>query len=143
MTFLSRQDPKWLVLLLAVAMTAGNCPAQDSDEKWFDRQAVWKEFDQFHFQVAGRAAYLVAPKQPAAGRPWVWRARFPGYHAEMDVALLGKGFHIGYVDVAGLFGSPQAVKIGDAIVQAELILTPSHTIDTDGCFLLELIKARS
>jgi pimeloyl-ACP methyl ester carboxylesterase len=50
----------------------------------------------------------------AEGKPWVWRARFPDYHSEMDVSLLEKGYHIAYVDVAGLFGSPQAVTIGDA-----------------------------
>jgi hypothetical protein len=27
--------------------------------------------------------------------------------------LLEKGYHVAYVDVAGLFGSPQAVAIGD------------------------------
>ena len=49
----------------------------------------------------------------ATGNPWVWRARFPGYHAEMDRELLARGYHIGYVDVAELFGSPTAVEIGN------------------------------
>ena len=63
--------------------------------------------------IAGQPGDIVAPQTPAAGNPWIWRARFPDYHAEMDITLLEKGFHVAYVDVAGLFGSPQAVKIGD------------------------------
>jgi hypothetical protein len=32
---------------------------------------------------------------------------------QTDIALLEKGFHIVYIDVAGLFGSPSAVEIWD------------------------------
>ncbi len=85
----------------------------ETGQQWFDRKTTWHGYDQLHFSVARRGAYIVVPKKPAPGKPWVWRARFPGYHAEMDVALLGKGFHIAYLDVAGLFGSPQAVAYGD------------------------------
>ena len=87
--------------------------AQQPAANSIDRETVWKGFRQIHFKVAGRAAYIVHPKTAARGNPWVWRARFPGYHAEMDVKLLERGFHIGYVDVPGMFGSPKAVTIGD------------------------------
>jgi sialidase-1 len=86
-------------------------------QDWFDRQTDWNGYPQFHFKIADRPAYVVVPKQAAAGNPWIWRARFPGYHAEMDLQLVGKGFHVAYVDVAGMFGSPQAVKIGDEFYQ--------------------------
>lgn len=99
--------------ILIVILGAARLPAQDNSSNWYERAAEWNGYQQFHFQVAGRSAYLVVPDTPAKGNPWVWRARFPNYHAEMDVALLGKGFHIGYVDVAGLYGSPQAIEIGD------------------------------
>ncbi len=94
-----------------------------AQETWFHRQAEWKGYDQFHFTVAERPAYVVAPHEEAEGKPWVWRARFPGYHAEMDIALLAKGFHIAYVDVAGMFGSPKATNIGDALYE---YLTTEH-----------------
>lgn len=76
------------------------------------RVADWKGFEQAHFEIADRKAYIVKPEKALSGNPWIWRARFPGYHAEMDVELLKRGFHVGYVDVAGLFGSPTAMKIG-------------------------------
>lgn len=101
-----------LCVLTALLSIRGD--AQDnSDASWYTKKTQWHGFDQYHFQVADRNAYLVVPKQPRAGMPWIWRARFPGFHAEMDIELVGQGFHIGYVDVAGLFGGPQAMKIGD------------------------------
>ncbi|MEZ6089485.1 MAG: hypothetical protein R3C05_15945 [Pirellulaceae bacterium] len=44
---------------------------------------------------------MVLPDVAAEGKPWVWRARFPGYHDEIDAKLVADGFHLGYVDVAG------------------------------------------
>ena len=102
-----------LALAVGSTPTTDSLAADDAKEQWFDRKTVWHECDQFHFRIANRAAYLVAPKKPLTGKPWIWRARFPGYHAEMDIALLKQGFHIAYVDVADLFGSPRAVAIGD------------------------------
>ena len=87
------------------------------DARWFTKQTQWHGHDQFHFKVAERNAYVVVPEQAAPGNPWVWRARFPGYHAEMDLKLVERGYHIGYVDVAGLFGSPKAIKIGNAFYE--------------------------
>ncbi len=114
--------------LFCIALSfVGNCDSSFSvaadDESWPGRRATWNGFDQFHFSVAERKCYVVVPKQAAPGKPWVWRARFPHYHAEMDITLAGKGYHIAYVDVAGLFGSPQAVRIGDEFYE---YLTTRH-----------------
>ena len=97
----------WLCWLSVCPLTAtyGQETNIDSSE--------WKGFQRLHFQVTGRPGYVVVPKHNAPGKPWIWRARFPGYHAEMDVELLHEGYHIAYVDVAGMFGNPQAVAIGD------------------------------
>jgi len=79
-----------------------------------ERTTAWHGFERQHFKVAGRSAYVVVPKEAVAGNPWIWRARFPDFHYEMDVELLKHGYHIGYVDVAGLFGASPAMEIGDA-----------------------------
>ena len=86
-------------------------------DEWYDRASQWHGFDRFHFKVADRDAYLVAPEKSAPGNPWVWRARFPDFHFEMDVELLKAGYHVAYVNVAGMFGSPRAMKIGDAFYE--------------------------
>ncbi len=57
---------------------------------------------------------VVVPKHAAVGTPWVWRARFWGHEPQFDIAMLERGFHVVSCDVAGLFGSPRAVAIGDA-----------------------------
>ena len=46
----------------------------------------------------------MVPKTAVEGRPWIWRARFFGHEPQADLALLEKGFHLTYCDVANLFG---------------------------------------
>jgi outer membrane protein assembly factor BamB len=103
---------KQLFIVSAALLTLQSAAVAD-DTNWFSKQTKWHGHAQYHFQIADRAAYLVVPDEPLEGNPWIWRARFPGYHAEMDVDLVSRGFHVGYVDVAGLFGAPQAMEIGD------------------------------
>ena len=56
---------------------------------------------------------IVMPRHTARGRPWVWRARFFGHEPQTDIALLERGYHVVYYDVAGLFGAPGAVQRWD------------------------------
>ena len=105
------------IVLLLAAMNAGVCHAAEGDRTWYDTKTSWHGHDQLNFSIDGRKAYLVVPKKPAPGKPWIWRARFPSYHSEMDVTLLERGFYIAYVDVARLFGSPRAVGIGDKLYE--------------------------
>lgn len=76
-------------------------------------QSSFHSYDRHDFQHNNRQCILVIPKTVAQGKPWVWRARFFGDTPQVDIALLGKGFHVAYVDVAGLFGSSAAVAIWD------------------------------
>ena len=64
-------------------------------------------------QPSGANCKVVTPKTPAEGNPWIWRARFWGHQPALDLALLEKGYHLCYCDVAGLFGSPPAVARWD------------------------------
>jgi hypothetical protein len=73
----------------------------------------WNGFVRYDFRVADRPAIVVVPATPAAGKPWVWRARFWGHEPQTDIALLGLGYHVAYCDVADLFGAPPAVAIWD------------------------------
>ena len=70
----------------------------------------WKGFERSDFTVAGRAALLVRPKTPAPGNPWIWRTEFFGHEPQGDIALLGKGFHVAYIDVQNLYGAPVAIE---------------------------------
>lgn len=74
-------------------------------------------FARYDFEHGGRRCIIVAPKKVAEGKPWIWRARFFGHEPQTDVALLERGYHVAYADVAGLFGSPKAVAIWDAFYE--------------------------
>ncbi|MEG1905820.1 MAG: prolyl oligopeptidase family serine peptidase, partial [Bacteroidales bacterium] len=67
-------------------------------------------FEGVNFDYKESACRLVKPYRAAPGNPWVLRARFWGHEPQTDIALLERGFHIAYCDVADLYGAPKAVK---------------------------------
>ncbi len=68
-------------------------------------------FDCCDFTFEGRNAKIVRPKKTAPGHPWIWRARFWGHEPQTEIALLERGFHLVYCDVAELFGNNEAIGI--------------------------------
>jgi len=88
------------------------------EEKAFDIFTKIKEpftvssfygYDCADFTFNGRKAKIVKPRKVAAGKPWIWRARFWGVEPQTDIALLDRGFHVVYCDVAELFGNAGAI----------------------------------
>jgi len=73
------------------------------------RKSEWQGFERYDFEVDGKSAILVVPKQAAPGKPWAWRGEFFGAFANADAELVAKGFHLAYLGVPDLFGSPEAV----------------------------------
>ena len=96
----------------AILMPTSRLRAEDDS---IVRRSKWHGFERLHFRIAERDAYLVLPKEAADGNPWIWRARFPDFHYEMDVKLIEKGFHVAYINVGGLFGNAEAMAIGDEL----------------------------
>jgi pimeloyl-ACP methyl ester carboxylesterase len=78
-----------------------------------DKVSAWNGYERRDFAVDGRACLLVVPKEPAAGRPWIWRTEFFGHEPQADLALLAKGFHVAYMDVQNLYGAPKALDAMD------------------------------
>jgi lysophospholipase L1-like esterase/pimeloyl-ACP methyl ester carboxylesterase len=101
---------KRICTVVALLLTAGGVHA----DEWVGQKTDFHSFEQVDFLLGELPCKVVVPRQEAAGRPWVWRARFWGHQPQVDIALLEKGFHIAYVDVADLFGSPTAVERWDA-----------------------------
>ena len=99
----------------SIESAADNRSAETGD--WFTKKSTWNGFDRFHFQCAGRDSYLVVPPIPLESRPWIWRARFPDFHDEMDVALVKAGYHVAYFDVANQFGCPKIIEKADEFYQ--------------------------
>lgn len=63
------------------------------------------------FTLDQRSCKIVKPKWSAKGHPWIWRSRFWAHEPQTDIALLERGFHLVYCDVAELFGNDESLKI--------------------------------
>ena len=94
-----------------------------ADAPFPGKKTEWRGFDRFDFEVDGRNCCVVTPKTAAPGKPWIWRARFFDHRPEVDVALVEKGFHLVYIDVAALYGCAKAVGHWDAFYD---YLTEKH-----------------
>lgn len=69
----------------------------------------WHGFERYDFDWEGVTATIVAPKQVAKGKPWVWHGEFFGHKPDPDIALLGKGYHIVYLKMRDTLGCPSTV----------------------------------
>lgn len=78
------------------------------------KKSTYRGFERYDFKLEGKDCIVVTPKEAAAGKPWIWRAEFFDHRPEIDVALLGKGFHLVYIGVGNTFGCPDAMKFWDA-----------------------------
>ncbi len=74
------------------------------------KQSHWNGFPRYDFEVDGKPVLVVAPRKPAAGKPWVWHGEFFGHKPAPDIELLERGFHIVYMRVPDLLGAPRAVE---------------------------------
>ena len=90
---------------------------------WPGKKGDFHSFAMYSFQHDKFQCKVVVPKQIAKGKPWIWRARFWGHAPQFDIAMLNKGFHVVYADVAGLYGAPNAVARWDSFYK---YLTESH-----------------
>lgn len=114
----------WLGILLCSAGTASAVDRADSP--WPGTTSSFHSFTQYDFKLDDLDCKVVVPKETAAGKPWIWRARFFGHQPQVDIACLEKGFHVAYVDVKGLFGAPSAVKRWNAFYE---YLTTKHGLN--------------
>ena len=77
------------------------------------KESKFGEFTQYEFAMEGVRCFVVVPKKPVAGNPWLWRARFWGHEPQFDRAMLKRGWHVCYCHISGLFGSDKAVARWD------------------------------
>lgn len=74
----------------------------------------WHECDKYSWTIGGKQVTVVVPRTEQEGRPWVWHGEFFGHKPEPDLALIRRGFHIVYLSVPDMLGSPKAVAHWDA-----------------------------
>lgn len=100
-----------LTCLLAWSPSPARSGADDSSQPaaFTGKTSDWNGFTRYDFEVDGRPVLVVVPEKAAPGRPWVWHGEFFGHKPDPDLALLKKGFHIAYMSVPDMLGSPHAV----------------------------------
>jgi pimeloyl-ACP methyl ester carboxylesterase len=80
----------------------------------------WEGFSRHDFRVDAMNVTVVEPGTPLPGRPWAWRGEFFGAFPNADIELVKRGWHLAYMSVPDLFGSPEAVarweKFHDVLV---------------------------
>ena len=115
-------DGKGASLLAATvfqAITGQQAPqAHDSSQAFPGNHSQWEGCDRYDFVTDGRQATVVVPKNAAPGKPWIWRPAFFDAFASVDKELLRRGFHIAYLDLTHLYGSPRSVELGNRFYQA-------------------------
>lgn len=102
----------WIVLLCATESFAFDDEA--THQPFAGKVSEWNGFRRCDFQVDGKPVLVVIPKEVAEGRPWVWHGEFFGHKPAPDIALLKRGFHVVYMKVPNMLGSPKAVAHWDA-----------------------------
>jgi len=99
---------KIILLLCSLSVTA-----QSEKKSMLFQTKEWKGFEKKEFKFEGKDAFIVFPSKSISENPWVWRARFPNWHTEMDSMLVSAGFHIAFINLNNKYGSPDAVAVGN------------------------------
>jgi lysophospholipase L1-like esterase len=84
------------------------------------------------FTFKNRNCKVVSPKKVANGQPWILRARFWGHEPQTDIALLERGFHIAYMDVAEMYGNEESVKLWNQFYDYMQIVGMSKKVVLEG-----------
>ncbi len=100
-----------LAAILLLSTLASGAWAEDAPLKL--AKSDWHGFEKQSFRLAGHSAFVVVPKIPAPGNPWIWRTSFPDFHSEVDRELAHNGFHIGFIDVVKMLGSDSSLDVMD------------------------------
>lgn len=105
----NRTAGRWIAVACLSALFG--CDIVTADAAPFPgKVSDWHGFRRYDFTVAGKDAVVVAPEHSAEGTPWVWHGEFFGHKPDPDIALLKVGYHIVYLRVPDMLGSPTAVK---------------------------------
>ncbi len=97
--------------LLLFILAGYTVEGKDSKKSFPGEKTEWKGFVRYNFDFEGRPAFVTLPDKSLPGNPWIWRARFPEWHTEMDSLLISEGFHVAYINTNNMYGSPAAMEV--------------------------------
>ena len=75
----------------------------------------WHGYDRYDFTFENRKAFIVAPKNPAPGLPWLWCLQWPTAFVKRTPTfpLLEKGWHYVHIDLHDTAMGIEGIKIAD------------------------------
>lgn len=112
---------RWISVVAGLGFCAITAHAQGEPGKFPGKVSEWSGFTRYDFEVDGHSAMVITPKKVAPGTPWVWHGEFFGHKPAPDIALLQRGFHVVYLSVPDMLGSPDAVGHWNSLYR-ELVL---------------------
>jgi len=108
------------IIVLAIALngvpgTTKNAPQRPKSlhKYWSSiamKSSTWNGYERLDFEFEGRKCILALPSSPAQNKPWIWRTEFFDAWPAADIALLGKGFHVAYINMENMYGGPVGLK---------------------------------
>jgi len=81
--------------------------------------STWYGYKRYDFTFENRKAFIVAPKNPAPGLPWLWCLQWPTAFVERTptLKLLKKGWHYVNIDVHNTLMNPEGIKVAERFYQ--------------------------
>ncbi|MEG3023487.1 MAG: GDSL-type esterase/lipase family protein [Akkermansia sp.] len=101
-------------LTLPVSVCATACVVSEARAIDTAAESQWQGMKRLDFKVADRPCLLIVPDKALPGNPWIWRTEFFDAFPAADIELAKRGFHVGYMNMEDMYGSPQAMKLMDA-----------------------------
>ena len=74
-------------------------------------KSEWKVYTRYDFEIQGRNGLVIVPPTAEARNPWVWRTEYFDIYPQVDMVMLERGWHIGYLDINGMYGCPESIRL--------------------------------
>jgi pimeloyl-ACP methyl ester carboxylesterase len=71
----------------------------------------WYGYNKSDIVINAYTGFVIIPKIKSPH--WIWRTEFFDHEPQVDLRLLEYGFHLAYIDIQNMYGSPSALDIMD------------------------------
>ena len=80
-------------------------------------QTTWHGYRAEKFEFEGRESILVFPDKPREGNPWLLKTEYWGAFPDVEVRLLGEGFHVAFQKNENRWATPEECAVKARFVE--------------------------
>jgi len=80
-------------------------------------KSEYKGYVRWDFRIGDNACILIEPERAVSGQHWVWKAEYFQAFPAFDLAMLERGWWIGFMNVGNTFGCPDAMDRFDVFYE--------------------------